>query len=169
MGKLLKTHCLSSRRENCLTVQMHSDAQWICLQKEILVLTRKVILYPYSFNNDYFVSLRMRFPKLTVFVEGKKKVDCTSKYLENVRDLDEISCSPIKDVHKDFVISCSNHSKIEEPWKPKEKFWHGSEIKSASLYHWLEKSKKGNTDGDHSHVSNVNSSFERLHVSSSKQ
>ena len=44
------------------------------------------------------------------FVEGKIEVDFTSKYLENVRDMDGLACPPIKGLHKDFVISCSNNN-----------------------------------------------------------
>ena len=86
--------------------------------------------------NEYFVCLRFRFPKLTVFVKGKNKVDFISKYLENVRDLDELFCPPMKELPKDFLISCSNQNKTE-PWKCYEKLWHCSKIKSASLYQWL--------------------------------
>ena len=50
----------------------------------------------------------------------------------------------MKEPLKDFLISYSNHNKIE-PWKLTEKFWHCSKIKSASLYQWLEKFNNGNT------------------------
>ena len=109
----------------------------------------------------------IRSPKLTVFVKEKNKVDSISEHLENVRNLDKLVCRPLEKLHRDFVISCSNNK--NEPWKPNEKFWHYSNIKSASLYQWLQKFKYGNADGGQSHVSNVNSSFERLHVSNSKQ
>ena len=35
--------------------------------------------YPYSFVNEYFVSLRIRFPKVTVFVKGKNKAQLISQ------------------------------------------------------------------------------------------
>ena len=67
--------------------------------------------YPYSFINEDFVCLRIRFVKLTVFVKLKNKVDVFSIYLQNVPDLDELGSPPIRELHKDFVISCSNHKK----------------------------------------------------------
>ena len=147
----------------------------IAQRRSINLLTRRIHgidwnsgFYPYSFLNEYFVSLRIRFPKVTVFVKGKNKAQFLSKYLENVRDLEDFGCPPIKEIQKDFVVSCPNHSQIE-PWKPDVKFWHCSKLKAALLYQWLEKFKYGNPDGDQSDVFNVNSSFECLHVSSNKQ
>ena len=124
--------------------------------------------YPNSFVNGYFVSLRIRFPKVTVFVKGKNKAQFNSKYLENVRGLEDFGCPRIKEIKKEIVVSCPSHSKIE-PWKPDVKFWPFSRLKAALLLQWIEKFKNANPDGDQSDVFNVNSSFECLHVSRSKQ
>ena len=103
-----------------------------------------------------------------VSVKGKNEVDFIPKYLEYVRDLDELGCPPIKKSTERF---CYFMFQSQQSWtlETNEKFSPCSKIKSMSLYQWLENSKYGNTDGNQSHVSNVNSSFERLHVSSSKQ
>ena len=52
----------------------------IAQRRSINLLTRRIHgidwnsgFYPYRFVNDYFVSLRIRFPKATVFVEEKTK------------------------------------------------------------------------------------------------
>ena len=132
-----------------------------------MVLTGMVV-FTHSFVNEYFVSLRFRFPEVTVFVNGKNKSQFISKYLENVRDLECFGCPRIKEIQKDSVVSCPNYSQIELR-KPDVKFWHWSKIKAALLYQWLEKFKYGNPDADQSDVFNVNSSFESLQVSSSKQ
>ena len=108
-GKKSKIHCFSNHRKNCLTVQIHNDAQYFCLQNDVMVLTGIKVFTDYSFINDYFVELRIRFPKLTVFVTGKNKVDFNSKDLENVRDLNEFGCRPITELHKDFVLQ-SQHN-----------------------------------------------------------
>ena len=131
-----------------------------------MVLTGMVV-FTHSFVNEYFLSLRIRFPEVTVFVQGKKS-QFISKHLENVRDLEDFGCPRIKKIQKDFVVSCPNYSQIE-PWKPDVKFWHWSKLKAALLYQWLKKFKYGNPEGDQSDVFIVNSSFECLQVSSSKQ
>ena len=41
-------------------------------------------------------------------------MDFIPKYVEN-----ELGCPPMKELHNDFVISCSNQNKIE-PWKPND-------------------------------------------------
>ena len=89
-----------------------------------MVFTGKVV-FTHMFVNEHFVSLRIRFPKVTVFVKGKSKAQLVSKYLKNVRDMEDFGCSRIKEIQKDFVVSCHNHSQIE-PWKPNVKFWHCS-------------------------------------------
>ena len=101
-------------------------------------------------------------------MKGKNKALFLSKYLENVRDLEDSGCPRRKEVQKDFVVSCPNHSQIE-PWKADVKFWHCSILKVALLYQWQEKFKNGNPDGDQSDVFKVNFSFECLRVRSSKQ
>ena len=126
----------------------------IAQRRSINLLTRRIHgidwnsgFYPYSFVNEYSVSLGIHFPKITVFVKGENKAQFISKYLENVRDLEDFGCPQIKELRKDFVVSCSNRSQIE-PWKPDVRFWLSSNLKAALLYQWLEKFKHGNPDGD---------------------
>ena len=122
--------------------------------------------YPHSFINKKFVSLRIRFPEGRIFNKGKNKIDSISKHLENVRVLAEHDFRPKKELHKIFVISSSIQDKIE-PCKLNDTFWQ-CKIELASLCQWLQNCTYGNTDGDQSDVSHVNSSFERLHASSSR-
>ena len=79
----------------------------IAQRRSINLLTRRIHgidwisgFYPYSFVNQYFVSLLIRFSKVTIFVKGKNRAQFIPKYLENVRDLEDFGCPRMKKYEK---------------------------------------------------------------------
>ena len=87
--------------------------------------------YHYSFINEHFHASEFVLPNWQVFVERRNEVDFNSKYMGNVRDLNELGCQPKNEIHNSFwcLVPIATES---NPWNLKRSF--GILVKQSSRH-----------------------------------
>ena len=65
--------------------------------------------YDYSFLFCFYVSLKIRFPNLTVYSKGSEKCSYLRCFFPHVIDLDALQCPKASEINQGQLFVCPNH------------------------------------------------------------
>ena len=80
------------------------------LSKNLHGLHWEAGVYDYSFLFCFYISLKIRFPNITVYAKGIEKCKYLQCFFPHVIDLDQLHCPKASQLHQVPFFVCPNHN-----------------------------------------------------------